>query len=362
MTRRHYKLFAFILFLAVLLCIVICFANKNYDYSIASYTNTFSAWNDRVCWTTYDNLFIEKESIINSSSDYGLQNGQYYDNPTLVGNNLYFVGGVNSSYPQEVYIARINYNGEKPKLEKLTENKKQILLYTICGDKLYYVADGGLYIKNLLTQKEEFFTEYRVGESFCTNGKRLIIGNTVYDIKSKKSEKIIEESVMALGIIDHYYYCFNFSDTGHDLICIDLVDNSIKTLCQIPYGWGFPKMSGDKILFTTSSVGSVNVGYCYYDISKDIIVTVIDAEDSQDRYIYYPDHMEYYDYILYDNTYYFHYPDMVTRMNIETKTEELFCSVRTLMENGHYMYKHRWLTYDEYLQELNNGNLWQASN
>lgn len=167
---------------------------------------------------------------------------------------------------------------------------------------------------------------------------------------------------MALGVIDNYYYCFSFSDTGHDLIRIDLVDNSIKTLCQIPYGWDLPKMSGDKILFTTDSDGNFNVGYCYYDISKDIIVTVIDAEDAQDRYIYEPFDMESYDYILYDNMYYFHYPDMVTRMNVETKTEELFCSVLTLMEDGQYIYKDRWLTYDEYMQELNNGNLWQASN
>ena len=347
----------------VILCLSACTQNKNYEYSTAKYNNTFSTLGDVICWitsnhlTTNTHLYLSKDNNIKNASELNLTEDHYYDNPLLVGEYLYYVGGVKSNHQQELYIARINYIDEDSNLEKLTDTYPEILSYTACDNVLYYIAtnDEGskLYKKNLSNKKEEILIDDAFGP-FCTNGKNLIIGNVLFDVKSKESRIIIDnESVMSLGVIDNYYYCFNFTDAGHDLIRIDLVDNSIKTLCQIPSGWDLPKMSGDKILFTTGSNKNSKVGYCYYDISKDIIVIVIDADDAQDRYIYVPIDMAHYDYTLYDNMYYLHYPDRVTRMNIETKKEELFCLVFTKVENG-YSYKGRWLTYDEYLQELNN--------
>ena len=350
----------------ILLSFNACSSQKNNsEYVTARAVSTFSELNDTICWTTGGNLFLENNDKLKNSFDYHLdddpQYGPNYSKPLLVDNYLYYVNGVNSRTKQEFYIARIDYTIDEPKYEKLTETYGDIIAYTVCDNYLYYTTwpEPVLYRMNLLTKKISKVMEDPQKDVFCTNGDKIIIGNLIFDIKSQKGQLIpCDENLYTLGVNNNKYYCYYEHNGNCKILQINLNDNSIVELCEIPFGMDVPQMFGDKILFADLSINCVNVGYYYYDIPTDTIVTVIDSDNSNSRYT--EENMDpiHYDYIIHNNMYYFHYyaDDIVTRMNLETKKEELFCSVLTKVENG-YSYEDKWLTYDEYLKELNNGNL-----
>lgn len=158
----------------VILCLSACTQNKNYDYATAKDNNTLSSLGDVMCWATNDNLYLLKDNNIKDHVDLNLQEDPYYNNPLLVGEYLYFVGGVKNNYKQELYIARINYIDENSSLEKLTDTYPQIISYTVCDNVLYYVAtsDEGskLYKKIFLTRKKKF-SSMMAGVRFVQMGK-----------------------------------------------------------------------------------------------------------------------------------------------------------------------------------------------
>lgn len=348
-----------VLIILTLFCFNACSVKTNETaYVTAKEVNTFSALNDTVCWTTGNSFFLENNTGLKSSLDYNLQEDPYYDKPLLDGNYLYFVGGVYNYSKHEIYIARMNYTEETPKLEKLTDVYKDILSYTVYNNNLYYIclngqSDDKFCIKNLSTNEEEVFATNVLSPYFCTNGEKIITCNKIFDIKTKESKTISEEeNLTALGVIDNYYYCYYNDNEGYEVLRINLDNNSVSELCQLPYGMEQPKMYDNKILFADIPDSDVIVSYHYYDCSAKEFITVMNSDGDTPRYIYYDmfnDSSGRYDYMIYNNMYYFHYPDMVTRVDMITKKEELFQSVLEQNDNGWYSNKYAWLTYDEYL-------------
>lgn len=346
-------LFVLILTAFVFLSLNACLFDKDKsNYVVAKSVSTFSKLNDTICWTTGNDFFIENNDGLKSKLDFNIDEDPYYNKPLLVDNYLYYIGGVYNYDKHEVCIARIDYTKDEPKLEKLTETYSDIDSYTVCDNYLYYISlkesNAVLYRMNLLTKKNSVVLDDSIKDVFCTNGDRIIMGNLIFDIKNQEKQIIpYDKELYSLGVINNNYYCYYYCDNyngGYKILQINLDDNSIIELCEIPYGMDIPQMIDDKILFAVLYDDCINVGYYYYDIPTDSMVTVIDSDNSTSRYTdnsYEPIH---YDYIIHNNMYYFHYSDVVSRMNINTKEEQLFQLVLKRNDDGTYTNQYEWVS------------------
>lgn len=347
-------LFCSILIISIILSFNACsLAEKEQNYVTARYGELISKSENAVCWVTNTNknFYIEHNNQIKSSLDYHINIAPYFYNPFLSENYMYYIGGIRDNFTHDVYIAQIDYTKEKPKLEQITENYNEIFSYTVCGNTIFFTAgrngETNLYMKKFSDDKEEIlFPNYNI-ENFCTNGKKLIIANKIYDIKTQKVELLSEnKNLIGLGVIDNKYYCFYTGNNQNNVLRIDLNDYTTEDLCKTPCGMGTPRLCDDKILFHEKADYYSIVGLYYYDIPANKIVTVVDSDNSDQRYsdkneptVSY----EYaYDYIVNDNMYYLHYGrDVITRINMDTKQEEIFQSFPT----G----KNIWLSHKDYL-------------
>ena len=353
------SIICFALAIIIILSFNACSSQKNSsEYVVAKAVSTFSELNDTICWTTNDDLFLENSNELKNSLDYHLDKdpdyGPYYSKPLLVDNYLYYIGGVYNYNKHEIYIARIDYTIDEPKFEKLTEIYSDIDSYTVCGNYLYYIAlkesEAILYRMNLLTKNNSIVMDNSIRDVFATNGDKIIMGNLIFDIKNQKEQLIsYDKELFTLGVFNNKYYCYCDNDgENYKLLQINLDDNSIVELCEISYGMDVPQMFDDKILFSDLFDDCVNVGYYYYDIPTNSIVTVIDSDNSTSRYTdtsYEPIH---YDYIMHNGMYYFHYSNVVARMNIDTKEEELFKVVTRQTADGWYTNQYEWISYSDY--------------
>lgn len=369
------RLFCILLFVtAVVLCLHGCTFTKNGpNYVTARYDGLISKSEDAVCWSlnvrwgnTDTDLYIEKDGKIKSKWDYNLDVDPYYNSPFIYGNYLYYIGGTYDYDKQDVYIARINYTKKNPEIEKITENYNDIDSYAVLNNTLYFSAykkvgdtsiEGNLYSKKLSDDKEEVLIQDGPSE-FCTNGEKIIASNKIYDIRTETVESLHDnEHLRTLGVFENNYYCYytGHSSEGHrddyyTVLQIDLNNYSAVKLCEIPFGMTGPRLCDDKILFADQTTGCSTVGFYYYDIPTGKIVTVIDSDNSTQRYMdnnYEPIPM---DYIIYDNMYYFHYGNkVITRVNMDTKQEEVFLQLPDGFTEDGPKYSYEWLSPKEYL-------------
>lgn len=358
---------------AVVLCLHGCTFTKNdQNYVTARYHGLISKSEDAFCWplnvrwgNTDTDLYIEKDGKIKSKWDYNLNADPYYNSPFIYGNYLYYIGGIYGYGKKDVYIARINYTKKNPEIEKITENYNDIDSYAVLNNALYFSAnkivedtslEENLYIKKLSDDKEEVLIQDGPSE-FCTNGEKIIAQNEIYDIETKTFESLHDnEHLRTLGVFENNYYCYytGYSSEGYPndyytVLQIDLNNYSAVKLCEIPCGMASPRLCDDKILFADQTNGCSTVGFYYYDIPTGKIVTVIDSDNSTQRYIdnnYEPIPM---DYIIYDNMYYFHYGNkVITRVNMDTKQEEVFLQLPDGFTQDGPKYSYEWLSPKEY--------------
>lgn len=350
--------------MAVSLCLNSCtFAKNDQNYVVAEDNLLISKSDDAVCWVTNTNrnFYIEHEGQIKSKWDYDINMAPYYYSPLLFGNYLYYVGGIQDDLTHDVYIARIDYTKEDPKLEQITENYNNIFSYTVCENMIFFTAhrngEINLYMKKLSSDKEEVLFKDGPTE-FCTNGEKIIAANKIYDIKSKTLELINNnEDLMTLGVLENNYYCYYTGqnseglDNYYTVMQINLDNFSAKKLCEIPIGMTAPKLCDDKILFADIDIqkNCSTVGFYYYDMLEDKVVTVINSDNSSERYI--DDNSEPIplDYIIYNNMYYFHYGrDVITRVNMDTKKETVFKQMPPTATEDGPKYSYVWLSPEEY--------------
>ncbi len=351
------SLTCFVLMIIIVLSFNACSSQKsNSEYVVAKDVSSFSKLNDTICITNGRELFLENNNGLKDIYDLKLDEDPHYDKPLLVDNYLYYVGGVYDYSMHKLYIARIDYTQDEPKIEKLTPEFGEILSYTVCGNYLYYrpyyEKEGyKLCRMNLLTKKENIIMDDSFGGVFCTNGNKIVTRNMIFDIKSQEKQLFsIDEGLFTLGVLNNKYYCYydNDDEDYHKVLQINLDDNSIKELCEIPYGMDRPQMCDDKILFTDLPDDCVNVGYYYYDIPTDTIVTIIEPDNSTSRYTEtYPDPIRY-SYFIHNNMFYFDYFDVIVRMNIDTKEEEFLQLVQKPNGDGSYRNEYDWISYNEY--------------
>ena len=375
MLKKHWKrlLCAAMAIAAVTLCLHGCTFTKNDpNYVTARYDGLISKSEDAVCWSlnvrwgnTDTDLYIEKDGKIKSKWDYNLDADPYYNSPLVYGNYLYYIGGTYDYGKKDVYIARINYTKKNPKIEQITENYNDIDAYTVLENTLYFSAhkkvgemslEGNLYIKKLSDEKEEVLFSQPLSE-FCTNGEKIISSNEIYDINTKTVTSLHDnEDLRMLGVFENNYYCYytgysseGYPDNYYTVLQIDLNNYAAVKLCEIPCDMTGPRLCDDKILFAAQTIGCSTVGFYYYDISAGEFVTVIDSDNSPKRYIddnHDPIPM---DCIIYDNMYYFHYGNkVITRVNMDTKQEEVFLQLPDGFTQDGPKYSYEWLSPKEY--------------
>lgn len=369
MIKKRFRIFASIMaVMLTFLCFHGCSSNKSSDgYVTAKVTNTISSLKNMVAWTDGGRFFIEKDGVVKSNYDYDLGGKeQYYSDITLIGDYLYYIGGVDTGIKPELYIARINHTEEKPEVEKLTEPKRRIFSYAVLGNKLYYIAWEGenvgtiaknnMYLKNLSGKKEKvLIDDWGVDFEFCTNGSKFIVGNKIFDIKTKKNQAISEKWMAILGVYNNYYYFYSGSDSDDMNECdfkrMNLKDNSIETLFTLTdFGLNEPRMSDNKILFLETELGTYALKYKYYDILKNEMVTVMDSTDTLSRYTYDDwDRVSDYNNIISNNYFYVYYPKLMTCVNMSTNKEEIFTWGPG--GSGKSGLKYGWCSYEEYLQK-----------
>ena len=375
MLKKHWKrlLCAAMAIAAVTLCLHGCTFTKNdQNYVTARYHGLISKSEDAFCWplnvrwgNTDTDLYIEKDGKIKSKWDYNLNADPYYNSPLIYGNYLYYIGGIYGYGKKDVYIARINYTKKNPEIEKITENYNDIDSYAVLNNALYFSAnkivedtslEENLYIKKLSDDKEEVLIPDGPSE-FCTNGEKIIAQNKIYDIETKTVESLHDnEYLRTLGVFENNYYCYytEYSSEGYPndyytVLQIDLNNYSAVKLCEIPFGMTGPKLCDDKILFADQTNGCSTVGFYYYDIPTGKIVTVIDSDNSTQRYIDNNHEPITMDYIIYDNMYYFHYGNkVITRVNMDTKQEEVFLQLPDGFTQDGPKYSYEWLSPKEY--------------
>lgn len=154
-------------------------------------------------------------------------------------------------------------------------------------------VESNVYIKKLSNEKEEVLIKEGPSE-FCTNGEKIIASNKIYDIETKKVEILHDnENLMSLGVLNNKYYCYytgknseGYPDNYETMLQIDLNNYSAKKICEIPNGMTYPRLCDDKILFADIAKDCSTVGFYYYDIPTDEVVTVIESDNSTERYSY----------------------------------------------------------------------------
>lgn len=355
---------------SILLILSGCSDQKNdQKYVMARYDELISKSEDAVCWSlnvrwgnTNTDLYIEKDGEIKSIYDYNLNVDPYYNSPLIYGDYLYYIGGTYDYETKDVYIARIDYTKKNPKLEIMTENYRDIDSYTVLDDTIYFTANtqddlsSKLYMKKLSDDKEEVLIKDGPSE-FCTNGEKIIASNKIYDIKTKTVELLHDnEDLMTLGVFNNNYYCYytgsnsDGRDNYYTVMKINLENYSAEKLCEIPHGLTSPRLCDDKIIYAKQDADCSTVGFNYYDIPIGEVVTVIESDNSTERYIddnYEPTPM---DCIIFDNNFYFHYGDnVITRVDMDTKQESVFLQLPpSATENGP-KYSYTWLSPEDYL-------------
>lgn len=361
--KSLYRLFCILLSVAaVTFCLHGCtFTENNQNYVVAEDNLIISKSEGAVCWVTNTNMnfYIEQDGKIKSKWDYNINVAPYYDQPFISGNYLYYVGGIHDWYTHDVYIARIDYTKENPQLELITENYNDIFSYTVLRNTIYFTAykNGkmSMYTKKLSDEKEEVLIQDGPSE-FCTNGEKIIASNRIYDVKTKTFELLHDnEDLMTLGVFNNNYYCFYTGsnsegrDNYYTVMKINLENYSAEKLCEIPHGMTYPRLCDNKIIYAKQEKGCSTVGFYYYDITAGKVVTVIDSDNSTERYIDDNDEPIHLDYIIYDNMYYFHYgQDVITRINMDTKQEEVFKQLAPSATEDGPEYSYVWLSPKEY--------------
>lgn len=116
----------------------------------------------------------------------------------------------------------------------------------------------------------------------------------------------------------------------------------------------YPRLCDDKILFADIAKDCSTVGFYYYNIPTGEVVTVIESDNSSERYIddnHEPIPM---DYIIFDNNFYFHYgDDAITRVDMDTKKETVFKQLPAgTTDEGDYKYSYEWLSPKDYMSSV----------
>lgn len=381
MQNRKCKILLCVMLLVISIPLILssCTEQRNdQNYVTARYDELISKSEDAVCWAlnvrwgnTDTDLYIEeKDGQIKSKWDYNLDADPYYYSPLISGDYLYYIGGTYDYDKKDVYIARIDYTKKNPEIEQITENYLEIDSYTILENTIYFSAykkvgeisvEGNLYIKELSNEKEEILIKEGPSE-FCTNGEKIIASNKIYDIETKKVELLHDnDNLMTLGVLNNKYYCYytgknseGYPDNYETVLQIDLNNYSAKKICEIPNGMTYPRLCDDKILFADIAKDCSTVGFYYYNIPTDEVVTVIESDNSSERYIddnHEPIPM---DYIIFDNNFYFHYgDDAITRVDMDTKEETVFKQLPAgTTDEGDYKYSYEWLSPKDYMSSV----------
>lgn len=145
MLKRTKYFFSILLsVILILVCFCSCsFAKNDQNYVTARYNELISKSEDAVCWVTNTNknFYIEYNNKIKNKWSYHINIAPYYYSPFLSQNYMYYIGGIQDDFTHNVYIARINYTKENPKVEQLTENYNEIFSYTVYKNMIFFTAD-----------------------------------------------------------------------------------------------------------------------------------------------------------------------------------------------------------------------------
>ena len=358
--REILKIFLVLIVIMQVLCAC---SDKTDDemYSGAIQNVCFSAENDCFCFalSKQKSVILEKDNVITDLYDYSYSDDFHgMKNPFIYNEKLYYV---TSSHQDTVCIACFDMNN-LGQADVLTPEKDNIYAFTVTGNRIYYYAyhngENAIYSFDLKSKKEDliFSTDDYI-YNFFVSEKSIIYGNTKYDFNKEQEYELTAElsdkNVAGLGIIDNIYYCsfMNSDMTENEIYSVNLRDNTVKSVCELPVGFNEPRLYDNKILYVDSNENdSRYLLLGYYDLSTNKMKTAFDRTSDCYSYDLLYDYMDNYDSFYYGDSFYMWYPDTIVKIN-NLNEEKIFGLKSYVTDSGSFSYQYSWMTYEEYLKE-----------
>ena len=295
--------------------------------------------------------------------DYGCFDAFYgMKNPFLYNENLYYI---TTSHQNNSYIAYIDINNLK-QAGILTPEKDNIYSFTVFENNVYYYAyhngKTAIYSFNLDSKKENIIlsTDDYICNFFVSNN-HIIYGNTNYDLKKKHAQPLSNElnnkDIYGLGIVNNIYYCGykNHDSLKEEIYSINLKNNMYTFVCELPIGFNIsPRLYDNKILYVApNEKNNMYLTLNYYDLNTNKEKIAFDKTSDTYYYSKLHDYMDNYDSFYYNGNFYMWYPETIVKVNNKNE-DKIFGLSSYNTDDGYIGYKNSWLTYEEYLKEMNN--------
>lgn len=362
--KKSLKILLILIIIIQLLCACSSNKNNNITYSVAIGNVCFSAENANLCFALSKNrsIVLEKDDVMTDLYDYSYSDDFYgMQNPFVYSGNLYYIS---SSRKNTMCIACIDINDLK-NADILTPEKDNIFAFTVFGNNVYYYAynsdcENTIYSFNLKTKKEtEILSTDDYIYNFFVSDEYIIYGNTKYDLNKKQSYTLSNElsnmTIAGLGIVNDIYYCSskNSDMSKNEIYSVNLKDNTVICVCEIPVGFNEPRLYDNKILFVNSNEADnryLMLGY--YDLNTNEEKIAFDKTSDTYYYSKLYDYIDNYDSFYYDGNFYMWYPETIVKVNNKNE-DKIFGLSSYNTDDGYISHKNSWLTYDEYLNEMN---------
>lgn len=335
---------------------------SNYIYSSATQNVRFSAEGKNLCFyiPNAKAIFLESDSGIINLSEYSYLDDFYsMRNPYLCNNKLYYI---TTSRNNSNSIACININDLK-NAKVLTPEKSNIICFTVVENTVYYYAydneKSAIYSFNLITNREkEILSTNDYIYNFYVSDNCIIYGNRKYDFSEKQSKYLTEnfkdKDVYGIGIIDNVYY-FGYENeiiSKEEIYSINLKDNSVNKVCELPIGYNKPRLYDNKILYVIHNEKDSNyLSLGYYDLSTNEEKIAFDKTEGSYFYSRLNDYIDNYDSFYYAGDFYMWYPDTVVKINSKNE-DTVFGLITYETSKNSFRHEYNWLTYQEYLEGI----------
>lgn len=362
--KKALTIFLILIIITQLLCA--CSGEKNNNTYLAAIQNVcFSAENENLCFalSNQKTVILEKDNVMIDLHDYSYLDDYYgIEQPFILNEKLYYI---TSSHENTMCISCLDINDLKH-ADILTPKKDNIYSFTVFENNIYYYAyhngESAIYSFNLKTKKENvILSTDDLLYNFFVSDDYIIFGNRKYDLNKKQlytlSIELNEKDIYGLGIINNIYYCgyTNRDSLKEEIYSINLKNNMYTFVCELPIGVNIsPRLYDNKILYVApNEKNDMYLTLNYYDLNTNEEKIVFDKTSDCYYYSLLHDYVDNYDSFYYNGNFYMWYPETIVKVNNKNE-DKIFGLSSYNTDNGYIGYKNSWLTYEEYLKEMNN--------
>lgn len=362
--KKTLKIFLMMLMVTQVFCA--CSGEKNNNtYSAAIQNVCFSAEKENLCFalSNQKTVILEKDNVMIDLYDYSYLDNYYgIEQPFILNDKLYYI---TSSHENTMCISCLDIN-DLNQADILTPKKDNIYAFTVFENNIYYYAydngESAIYSFNLKTNKEKLILSTDdLLYNFFVSADCIIFGNAKYDLNKEQldalSTELKDKSIYGLGIINDIYYCGykNIDSLKEEIYSINLKNNTFTSVCELPMGFNIaPRLYDNKILYVASNEkNDMYLTLHYYDLNTNEEKIAFDKTSDTYYYSKLHDYMDNYDSFYYDGNFYIWYPETIVKINNKNE-DKIFGLSQYNTDDGYIGYKNSWLTYEEYLKQMNN--------